>query len=442
MSNPTTIGIARLANQYKDSVNLKAFLEAFLVEFNVLEISGLQLLNERYLDTAVGVQLDGVGEIVGLSRPVSSTDVVGAFGFLNDPTALGFSDLNNILLGGNFFSYGSTEQPIGDDLYRILLRAKIIENQTAMTVDDTTRLISFTFGGIDVHYILTTNLKPRYDIGKILTAFEANLLNDFPILIGIDSVEYHMLHETLPFGFDDDDDAFGFSDIAEPSTNLVGYWPLNDGLGLVAQDVSGNGNDGVLEGGASWAINPSTNSPWIEVDGVDGRVDVGNAATLGANSFSISFVMSASSIVGVFPRVFSKYQDADNSFSLYYDTTNLLLGFQEEVAATSNGATFSGVDPYDGALNSILFVWDKAVDLAKLYFNGVFLNSIDISTWNNDISNTGRFAWGANHVGGSAYKGFLDYCRIYDGVLTADDALILHNYPTGTLGGHLSAIVT
>ena len=33
---------------------------------------------------------------------------------------------------------------------------------------------------------------------------------------------------------------------------LVGYWPFNEGSGIVAADLSRNGNDGILSGGVTW----------------------------------------------------------------------------------------------------------------------------------------------------------------------------------------------
>ena len=77
----------RLAFQFKDSENLKELLTSHLVEYDSNSVSLDQILNERYLDTAQGVQLDGLGETVGLSRPFASTDILGAFGFLSDDTS-------------------------------------------------------------------------------------------------------------------------------------------------------------------------------------------------------------------------------------------------------------------------------------------------------------------------------------------------------------------
>lgn len=36
--------------------------------------------------------------------------------------------------------------------------------------------------------------------------------------------------------------------------NLVGYWSLNEGIGVTAMDLSINGNNGTLQGGTSWQI--------------------------------------------------------------------------------------------------------------------------------------------------------------------------------------------
>lgn len=213
MSDIISKGLARLANQFDGSENLKSFLESFLNEFQELENSGLQLLNERYLDTAVGAQLDGIGEIVGVDRPYGSVDTVGAFGFLTDDTARGFGEINYQELGGNFVKYGENLVLIGDDLYRTVIRAKIIKNQTATVVDDTTRLISFMFGGIEVRYFLYENLSPKYSIGKIISPLEIFLLSQIPILIGLEDIDFYLCYDEVSFSFFGDISGFGFGDL-------------------------------------------------------------------------------------------------------------------------------------------------------------------------------------------------------------------------------------
>ena len=55
------------------------------------------------------------------------------------------------------------------------------------------------------------------DIGKELSPFEASLLSDLPVLIGIDEVEYHTHSDSIPFGFVSDITALGFGDISNQS---------------------------------------------------------------------------------------------------------------------------------------------------------------------------------------------------------------------------------
>ena len=216
-------GLNRLAYQFKGSPNIAATFGAALAQFEELRIVDADLKLLRYLDSSVGAQLDGVGEIIGLERPTKPIDDLGLFGFEFDTTAKGFGDISDSDLGGNFWDGSPADEAlIGDDLYRLLIRAKIIKNQTAMTVDDTTRLISFMFGGVPVRYFSVTNLTARYDIGKILDQFDLSLLEDLPLLIGIGDVTYHAVYDAEnSFGFDSDPNALGFGDINDTDTGGI-----------------------------------------------------------------------------------------------------------------------------------------------------------------------------------------------------------------------------
>lgn len=187
------LGLSRLAYQFKGSEKFNSFIEAFLSEYQELYDSELQLLNDRYLSTAEGVQLDSIGDIVGLPRPEESADVAGVFGFLNDSASLGFTTLSDTSVGGNFISIFASKTPINDELYRLLLRAKVIENRIAMTVEETLELISFMFGGVIVEYTVPTAFEPNYKIYKVLSSFEDNLLDSLPIMLGIGTVTFTSL---------------------------------------------------------------------------------------------------------------------------------------------------------------------------------------------------------------------------------------------------------
>ena len=67
----------------------------------------------------------------------------------------------------------------------------------------------------------------------------------------------------------------------------VGWWPLNDGAGTKAKDISGNGNDGTQSGGVSWV---STEKGTVaSFDGTDDRINVSGITTdFDSSDFTVS----------------------------------------------------------------------------------------------------------------------------------------------------------
>ena len=69
--------------------------------------------------------------------------------------------------------------------------------------------------------------------------------------------------------------------------DLAGHWPLDEGNGSIAADATGRGNDGVLEGGASWAVTKAGGA--MNFDGRDDTVTVNNVtADLKPSSLTIA----------------------------------------------------------------------------------------------------------------------------------------------------------
>jgi len=66
--------------------------------------------------------------------------------------------------------------------------------------------------------------------------------------------------------------------IRTASAELVGYWSFDEGAGAIANDGSGNGNDGTLENGPEWTAGQFGDA--VQFDGTDDYVNVGNADTL------------------------------------------------------------------------------------------------------------------------------------------------------------------
>lgn len=139
-----------------------------------------QLMQERSLDTAVGVNLDNIGEIVGQPRLLVNVDVFEFFGFKGVPNAGGFGTIPNPSVGAIFWSsanprFGNIE--LSDELYRIFIRARIAKNATKATPEDIIRFADYIFQttGSNIQY----EGKAAYTlmIGRELTAFERSILN-------------------------------------------------------------------------------------------------------------------------------------------------------------------------------------------------------------------------------------------------------------------------
>jgi len=61
-------GEDKLVTQFKEAANLIAFIRALLKGSDDLETVFNDLLDNRWIDTGEGVQLDNIGEIVGQER--------------------------------------------------------------------------------------------------------------------------------------------------------------------------------------------------------------------------------------------------------------------------------------------------------------------------------------------------------------------------------------
>ncbi len=70
----TADALARFVEQYRDKPNLAAFLSVLTDRVQGVEDVLWQLASERFIDTAVGVQLDIIGKIVGQPRGNSADD--------------------------------------------------------------------------------------------------------------------------------------------------------------------------------------------------------------------------------------------------------------------------------------------------------------------------------------------------------------------------------
>jgi hypothetical protein len=85
---------------------------------------------------------------------------------------------------------------------------------------------------------------------------------------------------------------------ADIADGLVAYWPLNEGKGATTSDLSGNGNDGTLNGGPIWVDGKFGGA--LDFDGTDDHVDCGNPSILdfGTSNFTVSAWIKTTNAAG------------------------------------------------------------------------------------------------------------------------------------------------
>lgn len=158
--------------------------------------------------------------------------------------------------------------------------------------------------------------------------------------------------------------------------NLIGYWPLGDLTGTVADDISPTNADGAYAG--AFALNQ---------DGIgDGSKSVlfsGGRVSLAANLAALNtafdplkgtlFCWAKVANVGVWTDAVSRILveigvDANNRIFINKSATNNTLAMFYNAGGVSKSTTF-----ITSTINwfSIAITWDKVLDQVKFYVNGV-----------------------------------------------------------------------
>lgn len=220
----------RITEQFKDKVVVDKYLQLLLAENIQLQEVFRQLMQERSIDTAVGAQLDIIGDIVGQPRELIDTALIDYFAFVGYPGAQSYGDLDDSSAGGYYYSYGDPlagNTLLNDEQYRLFIKAKIIKNNTNVTPNQLLEFISFVFG-VNVNNIVAEgNAEFTLMIGKELSSFEQVLLNYVSYSSGYPSrfvpkpigvrVNYGQFNQDNFFGFQGAPGAKGYGDVGDLS---------------------------------------------------------------------------------------------------------------------------------------------------------------------------------------------------------------------------------
>jgi len=213
----------------------------------------------------------------------------------------------------------------------------------------------------------------------------------------------------------------------------VGWWKLDENTGVLAQDASGNGNNGTLTNGPTWT--QGKNGPCLNFDGQNDYVDCGSGSSLamGTGSFTLEAWINSDIVYGPTWNepigCIMRTRDL-NSGSMqdgyYLGIAVNTIFFQIGDGSVNNG-DFRINYTYTNSWHHIAAVRNAGTEF-RLYLDGV-LTGTDPDPCG-DVGNTYSF----NISGGSFFDGKIDDVRVYNYART--QAQIAWDYNAGKPVAH------
>lgn len=229
-----TVARSRVTDAFTDKDIFDRYLQLLISEKVELQTTFQELMQQRSIDTAVGAQLDIIGDIVGQPRELIDTALLTYFAYLGYTNAASYGDLNDPSLGGPYYSLGNPlagNTLLTDDQYRLFIKAKIIKNNTNATPNQFIQFMQFVFG-VDINLIVAEgNAEFTLMMGRILSSFEKVLLtytsysNGYPSRfvpkpIGV-RINFGEFDVNNYFGFQGAINAKGYGDLSDPTIGGV-----------------------------------------------------------------------------------------------------------------------------------------------------------------------------------------------------------------------------
>lgn len=217
------LGRSRVATQYTESPKFLAYIRALLDSSAELETVLQQVAAQTDIDVAEGVNLDVIGEIVGIGRILPNSLAVKFFGFEGQPGGDVFGEEDVLGIGSRFRDELEPETAtsvLGDPEYRLLIRAKIVKNHAHGTCEDILKGLAYLFNAPMAIVEDLGGMAIGIAIGRQLTFQERTIVQTLDILprpAGVRIKWQVMFSADHYFGFDGQPGALSFGEEDQPS---------------------------------------------------------------------------------------------------------------------------------------------------------------------------------------------------------------------------------
>lgn len=221
------LGRSRVATQYTEAQKFLAYIRALLASSAEMEAVLQKVAEQSDIDLAEGVNLDVIGEIVGISRIIPASVQLAFFGFQDNAAALNFGEEGSPGIGARFYDEGEpylATSVLNDPEFRLLIRAKIVKNHALGTNEDVIAGLAYLFGGgmaIQVAVEDIGGMAIQVAVGRPLTYLEKVLITNLDVLprpAGVRISQRVTYSTTSYFGFDGQNSALSFGEEGQPST--------------------------------------------------------------------------------------------------------------------------------------------------------------------------------------------------------------------------------
>lgn len=216
------LGRSRVATQYLESARFLAYLAALLKPANELEGVFQKIAEQTDIDKAEGVNLDVLGDIVGISRILPNSMAVKFFGFESQPGGDVFGEEGVLGIGSRFRDEAESETAtsvLADPEYRLLIRAKIVKNHSHGTCEDVLQGLAYLFNAPLTVVEDIGGMAIGVAIGRQLTFQERIIVQTLDILprpAGVQIKWQAMFNASNYFGFEGQPGASSFGEEGQP----------------------------------------------------------------------------------------------------------------------------------------------------------------------------------------------------------------------------------
>ncbi|MEV4754546.1 LamG-like jellyroll fold domain-containing protein [Micromonospora sp. NPDC049559] len=207
-----------------------------------------------------------------------------------------------------------------------------------------------------------------------------------------------------------------------------GFWPLDEGTGTTAGDVSGNRRDVTLHGGATWTPVAAVGDSAVRLDGRTGTLDTGVAAIRAGGSLTVSAYALLDSANDRSQALVSQDGGDSSGFALGYDGPSKHWIFALALQDRDNPPLLivtSAEAAQPGEWTELTGVYDAAAQKLLLYVNGAIAGSTPVAPgtlflWpmgGDVVVGRGKL----NGVPVSYWGGGVDHVRLYTGARSVDE---------------------